>query len=159
MAQSLTIPSHLAGGISKKLKPFFKKLLINIFFSAIILSNSFIEVSRCRILPKKQKICLQKFVIENTRLGIPVLLAGKAVPQLYVWRSGGTVSHRLKELKGFEKVPLSGRESKRVSFTVGFDELKEWSILRKYELYPHKLKLMVGRASNDILWQTILEVK
>ena len=76
-----------------------------------------------------------------------------------VYRSGGTVSHRLKELKGFEKVTLAAGESKRVTFRLGFDELKEWSILKKYEMYPHRLKLMLGNASNDFVWQTTLEVK
>ena len=85
--------------------------------------------------------------------------AGKAVPQLYVYRSGGTVSHRLKELKGFEKIALAAGASKRVIFRLGFDELKEWSILKKYEMYPHKLKLMLGNASNDFVWQKTVEVK
>lgn len=85
--------------------------------------------------------------------------AGKAVPQLYIYRCGGTVTHRLKELKGFEKVALAPKETKRVTFCLDFDDLKEWSIARKYELYPCTLTLMVARASNDVVWKTELEVK
>ena len=85
--------------------------------------------------------------------------AGKAVPQLYVYRCGGTVTHRLKELKGFEKVALAPQETKRVTFQLGFDDLKEWSIARKYEMQPCRVRLMLGKASDDIVWQTEIEVK
>ena len=85
--------------------------------------------------------------------------AGKAVPQLYIYRCGGTVTHRLKELKGFEKVALAPKETKRVTFCLGFDDLKEWSIARKYELHPCTLTLMVARASDDVVWKTEVEVK
>ena len=85
--------------------------------------------------------------------------AGKAVPQLYVYKRGGTVTHRLKELKAFEKVALDPQENKEISFTLGFDELKEWSVNRKYELFPCTLKLMIGKASNDIVWQKEIVIK
>ena len=85
--------------------------------------------------------------------------AGMEIPQLYVYKSGGTITHRLKELKGFEKVSLGAGETKRICFALGFDELKEWSVRRKYELLPCALTVMLGRASDDIVWQTKVEVK
>lgn len=86
-------------------------------------------------------------------------VAGKAVPQLYVHRSGGTVTHPLKELKAFKKVALAAGESKRVRFEIGFDALKEWSVLRRYEVYPYKVKLMLGNASDEIIFSETIEVK
>ena len=85
--------------------------------------------------------------------------AGMEIPQLYVYKSGGTITHRLKELKGFEKVSLGAGETKRICFALGFDELKEWSVRRKYELLPCALTVMLGRASDDIVWQTKVEIK
>ena len=81
------------------------------------------------------------------------------VPQLYIHQSGGTITHRLKELKGFEKVKLAPGESKRVTFALGYNELKEWSVRKRYEVLPCALTVMLGRASNDIVWQTKVEVK
>lgn len=84
---------------------------------------------------------------------------GKAVPQLYINRSGGTVSHRVKELRGFDKVELQPNEEKTITFTLGFDELKEWSAYRKYELYPCKLTIMLGNASDDIVYEKVIDIK
>ena len=85
--------------------------------------------------------------------------AGKAVPQLYVKQFGGTISHRNKELKGFEKVALAAGETKRVCFTLGFDELKEWSTAKKYALNPHCLTVMLGESSDRIVWEEKFEVQ
>ena len=85
--------------------------------------------------------------------------AGMDVPQLYIHKSGGTITHRLKELKGFDKVKLAAGETKRVTFTLGSEELKEWSVRKQYEVLPCALTVMLGRASNDIVWQAKVEVK
>lgn len=81
-------------------------------------------------------------------------VAGKAVPQLYIHKCGGSISHRRKELKGFEKIALAGGESKKVSFALGFEQLKEWSIRKKYEIPCCNLSIMIGDASDNIIWQT-----
>jgi beta-glucosidase len=85
--------------------------------------------------------------------------AGMEIPQLYIHKNGGTITHRLKELKGFEKVGLGAGETKRVVLSLGFDELKEWSVRRRYELLPCALTVMLGRASNDIVWQTKVAIE
>lgn len=85
-------------------------------------------------------------------------VAGKEVAQLYIYKSGGTVSHRLKELKGFEKVTLLPNQTKRVTFALGYDELKEWSTLKKYQLLPCKLYVSVARASDDVLFRKELKL-
>ena len=58
-----------------------------------------------------------------------------------------------------EKVELAPQERKRVTFALGFDALKEWSTNRTYELFPHTLKLMLGKASDDIVYETELLIK
>lgn len=54
---------------------------------------------------------------------------------------------------------LAAGESKRVRFEIGFDALKEWSVLRRYEVYPYKVKLMLGNASDEIIFSETIEVK
>jgi len=104
-------------------------------------------------LQKGGKILLSFDVTNQSRV------VGKAVPQLYAYRRGGTVTHRLKELKAFEKVALAPQETKRITFALGFDELKEWSTNRKYELFPCTLKLMIGKASDDILYEMEIAIQ
>ena len=84
---------------------------------------------------------------------------GKAVPQLYINKRGGTITHRRKELKAFEKVALKAKETKRLTFFLGFDALNEWSTNKKYELLPCELTIMLGTSSEDIVWKQVLEVK
>ena len=85
-------------------------------------------------------------------------VAGKAVPQLYIHRRGGTVSHRNKELKGFEKVSLSGGEEKKVTFSIGYDDLKEWSMNNKYEIFSQKIEIMIGDSSRNIVFEDTVKI-
>ena len=86
-------------------------------------------------------------------------ISGKAVPQLYIFMRGGTVTHRVKELKDFAKIQLLPKESKRVTFTLDYDDIKEWSTNKKYEIYPCKLRIMLGSSSRDITWKTEIDLK
>ncbi len=114
-------------------------------------------------------ITLKTASLEEIKQGEKILLsfdvtnrsdrAGMEIPQLYIHKSGGTITHRVKELKGFEKVSLGGGETNRITFALGFDELKEWSVRKQYEAYPCVLTVMLGKASDNIIWQTKLEVK
>lgn len=98
--------------------------------------------------------CIEvSFTVKNTSS-----VAGKAVPQLYIHRRGGTVSHRNKELKGFEKVSLSGGEEKKVTFSIGYDDLKEWSINNKYEIFSQKIEIMIGDSSRNIMFEDTIKV-
>ena len=112
---------------------------------------------------------LEKATLDEIRKGGKITLsfrvtntserAGKAVPQLYVNQFGGTITHRNKELKAFEKVALAPKESKKITFTLGFDELREWAISRKYEVNPHRLTIMLGDGSSHIAWEEKFEVR
>lgn len=86
-------------------------------------------------------------------------VAGKAVPQLYIYQRGGTITHRLKELKDFAKVALSAGETKNVSLRLNFDKLKEWSVFKKYQLFPCELTVMLGNASDNIVWKKTIHLE
>ena len=85
-------------------------------------------------------------------------VTGMPVPQLYVARKGGTITHRNREQKGFDKFTLEPNESKRVSFTLGYDELKEWSMNKKYELLGQRIKIMVGTSCQDIVFESLVTI-
>jgi beta-glucosidase len=53
--------------------------------------------------------------------------AGDEVVQLYIHQKAGSDSRPLRELKGFERVPLLPGEKKTVAFQLGPDELRYWS--------------------------------
>lgn len=78
---------------------------------------------------------------------------GKAVPQLYVKRKGGTITHRAKELKGFEKINLLPNCEQQISFKLGYEELKEWSMNKRYELFSQRVTIMLGNSSEDIVFE------
>ena len=122
-------------------------------YSDFTFSNPLLQSCSLEELQKGAKILLSFDVTNQSNV------AGKAVPQLYVYRRGGTVTHRLKELKAFKKVELAPQETKRITLALGFDELKEWSANRKYEVFPYTIKLMLGKASDDIIYQTEISIQ
>lgn len=86
-------------------------------------------------------------------------VAGSDVPQVYINRCGGTVSHRIKELRGFEKVYLQAGEKKEICLEIGFDGLKEWSVRNKYELPEMRLTVMLAKSSDEVIFQKSFELK
>jgi len=85
-------------------------------------------------------------------------VTGKAVPQLYIHRKGGTITHRVKELKGFSKLTLEPDCEQRVTFTLGYDELKEWSMEKKYELFGQRINIMVGVSSDNVIFDALIVI-
>lgn len=79
-------------------------------------------------------------------------IKGKAVPQLYIKRTGGTISHRPLELKGFSKIELAPGEEKVFTFELGYDALKEWSVNNKYELGNIHILLLIGESSDKMVF-------
>ncbi len=84
--------------------------------------------------------------------------AGKEVVQLYIKQRGGTITHRKKELKGFEKIELQPNEEKRVSFFLGKKELQEWSVHKQYELFSMQLTVMIGRSSEETVFEQTIDI-
>lgn len=95
-----------------------------------------------------------RFSVTNTSQ-----IAGKAVPQLYIQKKGGTVTHRLKELCAFDKIELQAGETKQVELSFGASALQEWSARHRYELYPAQVTVMLGTSSENILFSQEIDVK
>ncbi len=83
---------------------------------------------------------------------------GKAVPQVYIRRIGGTVTHRLKELCDFCKVELEADEEKEIKLLIKKDSLLEWSVNKKYELFDLDLRIMLGESSERILFEETINL-
>ena len=75
-------------------------------------------------------------------------IAGKEVVQLYIRGRGNSIRRRAKELRGFEKIFLAPHESREVSFTLGYDELKVYSVRNRYEIEDASVTIMVGSNPN-----------
>lgn len=75
-------------------------------------------------------------------------IKGKEVIELYIRGSGNTVRRRGLELKGYRKVEFNPHETKRVDFTLGFDELKIYTQKEIYEIESAKVTLFVGSNPN-----------
>jgi beta-glucosidase len=74
---------------------------------------------------------------------------GEEVVQLYINQRGTSVSRPVRELKGFQRVPLQPGESKKVSFALGHEELAFWNIDMKNVVEPAAVKVWVAGNSVD----------
>ena len=68
---------------------------------------------------------------------------------MYIRGSGNSVRRRAKEMRGYKKIYLAPHERAEVSFTLGYDELKVYSVHKRYEVEDAKVTVMVG--SNPFL--------
>jgi beta-glucosidase len=78
--------------------------------------------------------------------------------QLYLNDVIASVSRPVKQLKGFQRVPIRKDETVMVSFTVAADELTFYDIDMKKIVEPGMFRVMVGRSSSDILLEGQFEV-
>lgn len=77
--------------------------------------------------------------------------AGKAVVQLYVGDKESTVKRPVRELKGFEKVPLEPGESRDVTFTLDKRAFAYWNTrLHDWHVESGAFTIAVGQSSRDI---------
>lgn len=78
--------------------------------------------------------------------------AGDAVVQLYLHQRAGSASRPVRQLKGFERVPLDPGAKRTVHFTLGKDELQYWSAIRKgWIVEPEQFDVWLGEDSNASL--------
>lgn len=75
---------------------------------------------------------------------------GEEVVQLYICDKTASVSQAPILLKAFERISLKKGESKKVTFTLGEDDLSIYNMEMKQVVEPGEFKVMVGAASNDI---------
>jgi beta-glucosidase len=75
---------------------------------------------------------------------------GEETVQLYIRDMVASLVRPVKELKGFQKIFLKKRESKRVMFTINIDRLKFYNAELKYVAEPGEFKLFIGGNSRDV---------
>ncbi len=81
--------------------------------------------------------------------------AGDEVVQLYIRDQVSSVTRPVKELRGFERVTLKPGESKRVTFTLGPDELSMIDRRMERVVEPGRFDVMVGTSSMTTLTATL----
>lgn len=84
--------------------------------------------------------------------------AGEEVVQLYIRDWVGSATRPVKELKGFEKITLTGGESKEVKFTLTPNDLSFYRADMSWGTEPGKFSVFVGENSRDAK-EVIFELK
>ncbi len=78
--------------------------------------------------------------------------AGDAVVQLYIHQRAGSASRPVRQLKGFERVELDPGAKRTVHFSLGKDELRFWSPIKKtWVVEPEQFDVWVGGDSSAAL--------
>jgi beta-glucosidase len=75
---------------------------------------------------------------------------GEEVVQLYIRDVVGSITRPLKELKGFQKISLKKGESRKVTFTIGADDLKFYNSSLQWLAEPGDFEVMIGTNSENI---------
>ena len=75
--------------------------------------------------------------------------AGDEVVQLYIHDVAASVTRPVRELKGFERVTLQPGERRRVSFTLGPEQLGFYNRALRYVVEPGAFQVFVGTSSVD----------
>ncbi len=70
--------------------------------------------------------------------------------QLYLNDKVSSVTTPVQVLKGFEKIELEAGESKRVGFTIAFEDLSLWNREMIKVVEPGTFEIMLGSSSEDI---------
>ena len=73
--------------------------------------------------------------------------AGDEVAQLYISRTGASVTRPVRELKGFERITLRSGEKKRVEFTLTPEQLGFYNRDMRFVVEPGEIKVVVGSNS------------
>jgi beta-glucosidase len=76
---------------------------------------------------------------------------GVEIAQLYIRNTGGSMEEPVRELKGFQRVPLKPGESKQIEFTLGFGELSYYNFDLKRVIEPTEYHVWVGGSSGATL--------
>lgn len=83
---------------------------------------------------------------------------GDEVVQLYIRDVVSSVARPVKELKKFRRINLGPGEIKKVSFTIGPEELSMYDLNMKKIVEPGVFEIMIGASSLDIRQKVALEV-
>ncbi len=75
---------------------------------------------------------------------------GEETVQLYIRDVVGSITRPLKELKGFQKIYLQKGESRKITFTIGIDDLKFYNYNLQWVAEPGEFEIMVGANSDNV---------
>ncbi|MBK8186795.1 MAG: glycoside hydrolase family 3 C-terminal domain-containing protein [Cellvibrio sp.] len=84
--------------------------------------------------------------------------AGDEVVQLYVNDPVATVTQPVKLLKGFKRVSLQPKESKKVTFTLSANQLAFYDRQMQYVVEPGVINVMLGSSSADVRLKNQFEI-
>ena len=76
-------------------------------------------------------------------------LAGDELVQLYVRDDVASVTRPIRELRGFQRVTLQPGQTRRVSFTLGPDDLAFYDLQMQRVVEPGSFTVWVGTSSAD----------
>jgi beta-glucosidase len=86
--------------------------------------------------------------------------AGDAVVQLYIHQRAGSASRPVRQLKGFQRVPLQAGTKQTVHFKLGPDELQFWSpATKQWVVEPEQFDVWAGENSQAQLHAEFLLTK
>ncbi len=85
--------------------------------------------------------------------------AGDEVVQLYIRDEMASRARPVIELKGFQRIQLQPGETRTVTFSLGWDQLKMLDETMKWVVEPGTFRIMVGSSSKDIRLRGFLTVK
>ncbi len=77
-------------------------------------------------------------------------VAGEEVVQLYIRDLSADIARPVKELKGFQKVPLKAGEQRIVTFRLTKSDLSYWNNELTFKADPGKFQVFVGGNSRDV---------
>ena len=129
--------------------------------------SNYLDVSNDPLYPFGYGLSYTTFSYSDVKLSSPTINAnqtltasvtvtntgnvtGKEVVQLYIRDLIGSITHPVKELKGFQKVELKAGESRKITFSISVNDLKFYNSDLKFVAEPGDFKIFIGGNSRDI---------
>jgi beta-glucosidase len=86
--------------------------------------------------------------------------AGDEVVQMYVKQLDSAVDRPIKQLRGFQRVPLAPNQTRTVQFLLPATGLTYWDAGKhSFVVEPGRINIMVGASSADVRLEKTIEVK
>jgi len=101
---------------------------------------------------EKNKKIKVDFKVSNTGK-----VKGKEIVQVYISKKDSLVYRPLRELKAFEKLELKVEETKSLSLSISYDDLKIYQ--KGFKLEDGKYTVSIGASSRDIKFQQIITIQ